>query len=56
MTTDNEIALTGGVESGETMVMVNVWTALASEPPFAVPPLSWTLTLTVATPVVPAGV
>ena len=31
-------------------VIVNVWVALVSSPPFAVPPLSWRKTLTVADP------
>ena len=32
------------------MVIVNVWTALVSTPPLAVPPLSTARTETVATP------
>ena len=33
-------------------VIVNVWVPLVSAPPFAVPPLSTSCTLTVATPLV----
>jgi len=37
-------------------VMVNDWMALVSVPPFAVPPLSWILTVAVAEPAPPASV
>ena len=46
------VAVTSG---GSSMVMVNVWTVLVSEAPFAVPPLSWMLTLTTAVPVASAA-
>ena len=36
-------------------MIVNVWAALVSVAPFAVPPLSWMLTLTVAMPVASAA-
>src|SRR4051794_39265215 len=46
---------TGAVESRPTTVMVNVCAALVSAPPFAVPPVSCTCTVTVAVPLTPAA-
>src|SRR4030095_6062890 len=39
-----------GASFTELIVMVNVWGALVSTPPFNVPPSSWLLTVTVALP------
>src|SRR5262245_3697154 len=41
--------------TGSTIVIVKVCGAVVSDPPFAVPPLSTSLTVTVATPAMPAA-
>ncbi len=42
--------IAAGAWSTPMTVIVNIWTALVSAPPLAVPPLSWTVTPIVATP------